>query len=192
MVKNSERYVPKFHAELNIESVLIAPLVAASKANVMMLSGQARFLLDYCFSLENGIYKPVMIPMTITKSVIEENDNENFQQTELVFQVPLLCLLPMNSLAVNEIKLNFEMEITSLSSYDAKLKTNLVERKAVLKGRISSGNNMGQKGNRNKKESTNLNVEITAGPLPLPKGVLSIIDLYTNAIQPRPVNKELQ
>ena len=57
MVKNSERYVPKFHAELNIESVLIAPLVAASKANVMMLSGQARFLLDYCFSLENGIYK---------------------------------------------------------------------------------------------------------------------------------------
>ena len=42
MVKNSERYVPKFHAELNIESVLIAPLVAASKANVMMLSGQAR------------------------------------------------------------------------------------------------------------------------------------------------------
>ena len=61
MVKNSERYVPKFHAELNIESVLIAPLVAASKANVMMLSGQARFLLDYCFSLENGIYKPVMI-----------------------------------------------------------------------------------------------------------------------------------
>ena len=67
MVKNSERYVPKFHAELNIESVLIAPLVAASKANVMMLSGQARFLLDYCFSLENGIYKPVMIPMTITK-----------------------------------------------------------------------------------------------------------------------------
>ena len=31
MVKNSERYVPKFHAELNIESVLIAPLVAASK-----------------------------------------------------------------------------------------------------------------------------------------------------------------
>ena len=183
MVKNSERYVPKFHAELNIESVLIAPLVAASKANVMMLSGQARFLLDYCFSLENGIYKPVMIPMTITKSVIEENDNENFQQTELVFQVPLLCLLPMNSLAVNEIKLNFGMEITSLSSYDAKLKTNLVERKAVLKGRISS---------RNKKESTNLNVEITAGPLPLPKGVLSIIDLYTNAIQPRPVNKELQ
>ena len=126
------------------------------------------------------------------KSVIEENDNENFQQTELVFQVPLLCLLPMNSLAVNEIKLNFGMEITSLSSYDAKLKTNLVERKAVLKGRISSGNNMGQKGNRNKKESTNLNVEITAGPLPLPKGVLSIIDLYTNAIQPRPVNKELQ
>lgn len=154
-----------------------------------MLSGQARFLLDYCFSLENGIYKPVMIPMTITKSVIDENDDENFRQTELVFQVPLLCLLPMNSLAVNEVKLNFGMEITSISSYAAKLKTNLIERKAVLKGRISPGGNMCKKGKENKKESTNFNVEITAGPLPLPKGVLSIIDLYTNAIRPRPANK---
>ena len=38
-------FKPQFGAELNIESIIGAPLVAASKANVMMLTGQAQFLL---------------------------------------------------------------------------------------------------------------------------------------------------
>ena len=33
-------FKPQFGAELNIESIIGAPLVAASKANVMMLTGQ--------------------------------------------------------------------------------------------------------------------------------------------------------
>ena len=38
-------FKPQFGAELNIESIIGAPLVAASKANVMMLTGQAQFLI---------------------------------------------------------------------------------------------------------------------------------------------------
>ena len=33
-------FKPQFGAELNIESIIGAPLVAASKANVMMLTGR--------------------------------------------------------------------------------------------------------------------------------------------------------
>ena len=47
-------FKPQFGAELNIESIIGAPLVAASKANVMMLTGQAQFLLDYCFTKRGG------------------------------------------------------------------------------------------------------------------------------------------
>lgn len=183
---SSTPYRPKFNSELNIESILIAPLVAASKANVMMLSGQAQFILDYCFSLEKGVYNPVMVPMTMTRSNVVTGDS-NSSTVELTFQVPLLCLLPINSLAVNEVKLNFDMEITSLSSYEANIKSNIVKRKAVLKGRLSSNNGTWNgKGKGKRKESTNLKVEIGAAPLPLPKGLLSIIDLYTNAIYPIP------
>ena len=50
MAENEQgTFKPQFGAELNIESIIGAPLVAASKANVMMLTGQAQFLLDYCF-----------------------------------------------------------------------------------------------------------------------------------------------
>lgn len=50
-------FKPQFGAELNIESIIGAPLVAASKANVMMLTGQAQFLLD-CHLLKSLILLP--------------------------------------------------------------------------------------------------------------------------------------
>ena len=46
MAENEQgTFKPQFGAELNIESIIGAPLVAASKANVMMLTGQAQLLL---------------------------------------------------------------------------------------------------------------------------------------------------
>ena len=48
MAENEQgTFKPQFGAELNIESIIGAPLVAASKANVMMLTGQAQFCLLY-------------------------------------------------------------------------------------------------------------------------------------------------
>ena len=38
--------------EQNIEGIISAPLVALSKANMMMLSGQTAFLLNNCFKLK--------------------------------------------------------------------------------------------------------------------------------------------
>ena len=34
---------PDYSSELNIESIISAPLIAASKANVVMVTGQTRF-----------------------------------------------------------------------------------------------------------------------------------------------------
>ena len=55
--KEQGTFKPQFGAELNIESIIGAPLVAASKANVMMLTGQAQFLLDYCFTKRIGDFR---------------------------------------------------------------------------------------------------------------------------------------
>ena len=60
----NQEFKPNFGSELNIESIISAPLVAASKANVVMVTGQTRFLLDYCFKKnDNNTYEPIMIEM---------------------------------------------------------------------------------------------------------------------------------
>lgn len=198
MAENEQgTFKPQFGAELNIESIISAPLVATSKANVMMLTGQAQFLLDYCFTKESGsnLRQPIMIEMLLSQPVVdhtkEPTDPGYISINKMAFQVPLLCLLPLNSLAIDKVNVDFDLEITSVGSYSYNSEVNsdvqLVERKAVLNGRIAPAKQDFKKNSGEQYDSTlssRLNVNIRAGRLPLPKGVLAILDLYTKSIQP--------
>lgn len=172
---------PIFSNELNIESIISAPLIAVSKANVMMLSGQLGFLLDYCFEKSGSLYSPIMINMEINNGNIGEIESEN--KRKLYFQIPLLCLLPINSIAVDNIKVDFDLEVTSIGSY--KSNNQLFEKRAVINGKIAPAERKRPKQDSdNTQNSTRLKVQINVGQLPLPKGVLSILDLYTRNIVP--------
>ncbi len=192
----NQSFKPNLGNELNIESIISAPLVAASKANVMMVTGQTRFLLEYCFTKEddNSTYQPVMIEMSMVRSITDDtkkpSDPGYFQKAELTFNIPLLCLVPLNSLAINKISVDFDMEITSVTSKASNAKVsqnNIMDKKAQLNGKISGS----PASNKNSSQSTSrLKVGIDAGPLPLPVGVLAILDLYTKNIQPLPEEKQ--
>lgn len=199
MAENEQgTFKPQFGAELNIESIIGAPLVAASKANVMMLTGQAQFLLDYCFTKEegSGLRQPLMIEMLLSQPVVDHTkqptDPGYISINKMAFQVPLLCLLPLNSLAIDKVDVDFDLEITSVGSYNYQSKVNeemqLVERKAVLNGRIAPARQCSKNSNEQYDSTltSRLKVNIHAGSLPLPKGVLAILDLYTKSIQPVP------
>lgn len=195
--KDNGTFNPRFGAELNIESIIGAPLVAASKANVMMLTGQARFLLDYCFEQEAGsdIRRPVMVSMMLSQSSVDGDGNVSVN--EIVFQVPLLCLLPLNSLAIDNVSVDFDLEITSVGSYAYNAEENsdvqLVERKAVLNGRLAPpGGGCNKKVDEQYENtlSSRLKVNIHASGLPLPKGVLTILDMYTKSIRPIELNEK--
>ena len=73
------------NSDHNIESIISAPLVALSKANMMMLAGQTTFLLNNCFQLRNGVYEPVMITMSIQVG--------GATGQAMTFQMPLINLL---------------------------------------------------------------------------------------------------
>lgn len=182
---------PHFGAELNIESIISAPLVAASKANVMMLTGQTHFLLDYCFNKVGDMYQPVMIEMLLTQPVIDATkqpaDPGYISIEKMAFQVPLLCLLSLNSLAIDKVSVDFDLEITSVGSYQSNV--DIVEKKAVLNGRVApTSQNTGKSAEEQytDRTSSRLKVNLNASSLPLPKGVLVILDLYTKAIQSIP------
>ncbi|MFI5151480.1 MAG: DUF2589 domain-containing protein [Bacteroidia bacterium] len=183
-------FKPSFNSELNIESLISAPLIAASKANVTMVTGQTRFLLEYCFSKNKttGTYEPIMITMALTKGVINPDrkpDDPGYITTQkLSFAIPLMCLIPLNSLVVDKVTIDFDMEITSTSSYETN--NGIIEKKAILNGKItnSDGANDPNKGQYKSQSNSKLRVNVNAGPLPLPLGVLAVLDLYTKSLQP--------
>lgn len=216
-VKN-QSFDPNFSRALDIESLISAPLVAVSKANVTMAQGQTRFLLEYCFNKVGEKYEPVMIQMALIKGVVvpeiaavkriepsapgvlpivagvnaKPAVPASIQNVTTYFNIPLLTIIPLNSLAVEKVSIDFDMEITSVTAQptDTANESNnkITDKKAQLYGKVSYDPNTdsGQSNQNKSKLSNKIKVNVNAGTLPLPSGILTIIDLYTKAIQASP------
>ncbi|MDD1781154.1 DUF2589 domain-containing protein [Enterovibrio sp. ZSDZ35] len=190
---------------LPMRSLVGAPLIAAAQANSEMALAQTRFLLDTCFEKipdgDSQLFKPIMVSMTVTRPVIDRNGQPG-EDVETRFSLPLMTLIPLNSLAVDEVKVYFEMEVVSSfssvsknsedtkrdekedSSLSQRLETS--EQTTELTGSVSSTSNHHASGETEKKQSNAAKYEITthASQLPLPKGITAVIDAYTQCISP--------
>lgn len=215
----NQEFNPNFNKALDIESLISAPLVAVSKANVVMAQGQTRFLLEYCFKKVGDNHEPVLIQMAMTKGVVQParaavkaiqasapgvlpvvtavaaipEIPAYIQNITTYFSLPLLTIVPLNSLAVDKVTIDFDMEITSVSSKPSggtnESATTITDRKAQLYGKISNDSNPSNDNQTDadrSKTSSKIKVSLNAASLPLPSGVLTLIDLYTKSIQPLP------
>lgn len=158
----------------SIESLISAPLTAVSKANAMMLGGQLQFILDYCFKEKNGSHEPVMIKMNFSGNTPDG-----------CFYIPLITILPLNNLAVDEVSVKFNVEITSakthLSTSDGtnEAKPEVIQKKSRISAKIGTEEN----GKRNRqRKSGGISVSLKAKQIPLTKGITAIIDLYSKNI----------
>lgn len=108
------------------------------------------------------------------------------------FELPLLTIIPFNSLAVDKMNIDFDLEITATKSKPSTLNNesnnNITDEKPQLYGKISydpnNGNANESKSPSKKQLSSKLKVNINAATLPLPQGILTIIDLYSKSINP--------
>lgn len=158
-------------------------------------------------------YRPIMITMSLSRPVITpgtkgnpDNPTEtpptpaNIQNITTQFNLPMLTIIPINSLAVETVDINFEMEVKSSFS-EEKSETSEKEIKAEasfeakvgygpfsasVKGSASydSKDSATHNTHYEKSNSAKYTVNVHAGQLPVPKGVNTIIEAFTQAIQP--------
>lgn len=197
---------------LPMGSLIGAPLMAAAKANQQMALTQVDFLMKTCFTQQTGtggkdagtVYQPTMIEMTLTRGVItpgaKAGDPAIIQNINSTIKLPLLTILPLNSLAVDNVTVNFVMQVNSSysedhsdtstdtthaeASFDAKIGGALWS--VEVKGSVShdSSNSTTNSTHYQKSNSATYTVDVHAGQLPLPPGVGVIIQAYTNNISP--------
>ena len=204
---------------LPMDSLIGGPLNAAAKANAAMAVTQTKFILDTCFTKtssdddkdsdsDNNSYTPIMIQMTLTRGVIQpqdEGDDGTIPPPTIVpvkttFDLPLLTVIPINSLGVDNVDITFEMEVKSSFAEEQSEKTETTIKasasfevkvgwgpiSATVKGSASYDHNDSSTHSTHyqKSNSAKYTVNVHAGQLPIPKGVNTIIEAYTNAIQP--------
>ncbi len=202
MTKHKTRkFKPGGTSEADIGSLISAPLIAASHANSVMAREQAKFLMDYCFSEKDDLYTPVMIEMNLKRSVLEPDDNEKdgykLNVVETIFQVPMITMIPISSLAVETVDVKFDLEISSQHTINDDFSDeedhHTKPPATKLKGKISYDTDekisQSSKDQYRSQNSSTLHVNVHAGQLPLPVGVTMMIDLFSKTVSPITLKK---
>jgi hypothetical protein len=157
-------------------------------------------------------YSPIMIVMSLTRGVITPGvavtdaagvtttTATTIQTLTTQFNLPLLTIIPLNSLAVTTVDITFEMEVNSSfderqtdtkeseskgeGSFEAKVGWGPIS--VTIKGSASydSKDSSTHDTHYQKSNSAKYTVNVTAGQLPLPKGVNTIIEAFTQSISP--------
>lgn len=186
---------------LPMKSLLGAPLKAATDANGMMARTQTQFMLSTCFDKKGDDLEPIMVSFNITRSIVKQDGTAATPPTATVkFNLPLLTLIPLNSLAVDDVKIHFEMEVKSSTSKDNESSN---EQETAAKADITAKYNAGlfsvevhgsvshnskstssQKEHYEASNQAKYEVDVHAGQLPLPTGVTTIINAFTKNIDP--------
>jgi len=169
-------------------------------------------MLDTCFSqkgtAEAPNYVPVMIKMELTRGVIQpQSPNADgtipmpqMEEVTTAFNLPLLTIIPLNSLAVDDVNITFEMEVkSSFSEENATSSETSVAAEASFEVKVGWGpvsatvrgsasydhkDSATHSTHYQKSNSAKYTVSVHAGQLPLPKGVNTIIEAFSNAIEP--------
>jgi len=176
-------------------------------------------------------YSPIMIVMSLTRGVITPATHDapavaaqgtpgtpgyvpavpaivgkptSIQNVTTTFNLPLLTIIPLNSLAVETVDITFEMEVKSSfsedqseqkstemkaeTSFEAKLGWGPLS--VSIKGSASYDSKDSSTHNTHyeKSNSAKYTVNVHAGQLPLPKGVNTIIEAFAQSIQPITLN----
>lgn len=168
-------------------------------------------------------YNPIMIKMVLTRGVItpppldadgnpvKDNDGNvigtTVQAVETKFDLPLITIIPLNSLAVDNVDITFDMEVKSSygeeqsqesrtkvaaeASFEAKIGYGPFS--ATVKGSASydKEDKSSSSSHYEKSNSAKYHVAVHAAQLPMPKGVNIIIEAFSKAIEPvsMPSNK---
>lgn len=205
---------------LPMSSLIGGPLNATATANSAMALTQTKFMLDTCFNKteENGetVYKPIMINMSLERGVITPQYDADkkiakapiIEKVTTSFNLPLLTVIPLNSLAVETADVGFEMEVkSSFSEEQSEQQKTAIKAEAsfeakagwgpvsvTVKGSASYDREDSKTHNTHyqKSNSAKYTVSVHAGQLPVPKGVNTIIEAFTKAIEPIQMPKEVQ
>jgi len=185
---------------LPMKALIGGPLKAATDANAMIARSQTQFIISSCFekiSDESSDLRPIMVKFKLERQVLDAHGRPTKNPVSLDFSIPLMALMPINSLAIETLKISFEMEVKSSREFTRETSSERKQRSTEkglnnhykshefdteLHGSLASKS----KGSGNQTAGASYEVTLTAGQLPLPKGIVTVLDIFNKNITPIP------
>ncbi|GLQ73451.1 DUF2589 domain-containing protein, partial [Vibrio penaeicida] len=186
---------------LPMKALIGAPLKAATDANAMIANAQTQFLLSTCFKRDKDNdeqLEPIMVNFTLSRSTIDQNGLMSEEPLKMDISIPLMTLIPLNSLALEKLTVAFSMEVkssreiknekaTERKRTDKRKNTSDHETETELHGTLAQSNQKADQQIGSAHASYEIMLE--AGQLPLPNGITTILELFSKNITPIPTKK---
>lgn len=202
---------------LPMRDLIGGPLMAATEANNQMVMTQTKYILDTGFNRvalddkdpKKGYrYEPIMVNMVLKRPVIIEPgpDASGKPQPPVIetvtseVDVPIISLMPIPTLGVDEVDITFDMEVkSSYGSTQSSSKSDTLAEQGSFEAKFGYGpfsvsvkgsvshNQSSQSSSETTHTASNsahYHVEVHASQQPVPKGLSLILEAYAKNIGP--------
>lgn len=178
---------------LNMESLIGGPLKAVCNAQAMLAASTVKFIEDVGFDApaEDGTRKVRTAAFSFTRGAVSDS-GEGLGTEEVSMNVPLLSMVKIPTLGVDEVDITFDMEVKSSEASEkssdkngeleanARLKVGPFHMDVKIKGSISCH----EKNTRSSDNSAKYHVQVHAKDFGMPEGLARVLDILATASTP--------
>lgn len=200
-MKNDKSSIASQFGGIPMKALIGAPLKAAADANAMLGKSQMQFVLSSCFEKdEEGNLQAKMVSFSVERSVIRPDGEVLPNPAKFSLSVPILTLLPMNTLGVDEVDISFDMVVKSSVDHNHETGEDI---KKSSKGDITEHSNSekfhsemygvlssSEKESSQSTSSAHYQIKLSASDKQLPKGLSAILDSLIKNISPIQLKKD--
>lgn len=183
---------------LDMGALIGAPLSAACDAQTKLAMSTVDFIQKVGFYNDNGVSKTRVADFSFERTVMNGKDalgNAIFDTEEVKMSVPLLAIVNVPSLMIQNVDITFDMEVSSSESSEsgtdaeasmsasASVNFGVFSASASISGKVSTYSNNTRKSDN----SAKYHVEVHAAQGGTPEGLSRVLDIIAAAVAPSAV-----
>lgn len=178
-------------AGLDMYKLIGAPLTASADASIMLANSTAEFINKVGFDSDGNTRN---VAFTYEKKSVNEDGTTNNDQMKV--EVPMLAIVPVPSLQIDEVAVLFDMEVKQSESSQTELDANLSAHATVgvsfLKVSVSGSVSAHSNNTRSSDNSAKYNVSVTATNHGTPEGLARVLDMMAANVAPSLISSEVR
>ncbi|MDR2578716.1 MAG: DUF2589 domain-containing protein [Chitinispirillales bacterium] len=168
---------------LDMKNLIGGPLTAAADASILLANSTASFINQVGFDSANKVRT---VAFKFNKK--EPDDDGNLTEMEMLIDVPLLAIVPIPNLQIDEVNITFDMEVKECSkdessnSKSASLSASggWCGIKVSVSGSVSSQSS----NTRSSDNSAKYHVDVRATNHGTPEGLARVLDMMAASVSP--------
>lgn len=176
---------------LPMRELIGAPLFAAAEAQEKLASIAWDYYKRIAYDQDKGEGAARLLEFTVNRPVVQDGV-VSAENNEVKVQAPFIGLVPIPSLLIDRIDVDFQMEVTdtnsSTDSSSADASTNISSKwfgvNVGISGKVSSS----RENTRSSNQTAKYQVHVTASQQPPTEGLSKLMDIMASCIEPVPTS----